>query len=70
MSNAAHMASNLPDLITTAEVAEILGKSVPTVNRWAAEGRLQPAQKLPGQRGAYLFRRADVEALMDTEASA
>ena len=50
-------------LLTTAEVAEVLGISVPTVNRWAANGRLQPAQKLPGLRGHYLFRAQDVDAL-------
>ncbi len=40
----------------------MLGRSVPTVNRYALSGRLPFAQKLPGDRGAYLFHRADVEA--------
>lgn len=57
------------DLLTTAEVAEILGKSVPTVNRWAVEGKLTPARKLPGLRGPHLFYRADVEALTEDVAS-
>ena len=60
---------NMPDLLTTAQAAEIVGRSVPTVNRWAAEGILTPAQKLPGLRGAYLFRRSDVEALSQETAS-
>lgn len=29
----------------------------------AQKGRLHPSRKLPGRTGAYLFRRADVEAL-------
>lgn len=48
-------------LITTAEVAERLGVSIPTVNRWVRDGRLTPVQKLPGIRGANLFRADDIE---------
>lgn len=59
-----NMADEPQDLLTTADVADIVGKSIPTVNRWASEGRLPFAHKLPGQRGAYLFRRTDVEALV------
>jgi excisionase family DNA binding protein len=51
MSKHARMA----DLLTTAQVAEVLGVSVPTVNRMANDGRLTPAQKLPGQTGSHLF---------------
>lgn len=50
------------DLIGTAGVAERLGVTVATVNRWAKERRLQPAVKLPGRTGARLYRLADVEA--------
>lgn len=56
---------NMSDLLTTAQAAEIVGKSVPTVNRWAAEGVLTPAHKLPGRTGAYLFERAEVERVRD-----
>lgn len=55
------------DLIPTADVADILGKSVPTVNRYAAEGRLVPAIRMPGLRGARLYRRSDVEAFAAAE---
>ena len=48
-------------LITTAEVAQRLGVSIPTVNRWVRDGRLTPVQKLPGLRGANLFRAEDIE---------
>ena len=53
----------MSETITTAEAAEILGKSVATVNRLALLGRLKPERKLPGRTGAYLFRRKDVERL-------
>lgn len=53
----------MQETITTAEAAQILGKSVATVNRLVALGRLTPARKLPGKTGAYLFDRAAVEAL-------
>lgn len=50
-------------LLTSTEVGVLLGKSARTVQRMADAGQLTPAQKLPGPNGAYLFRRADVEAL-------
>lgn len=45
----------MTDLLTTAEVAELLGKRVRTVQRMVAKGQLIAAQKLPGPTGAYLF---------------
>lgn len=51
-----------PDLIPAAEVARIYGCHVRTVHRMVTDGRLVPAIKAPGKRGAYLFRRADVLA--------
>lgn len=47
-------------LLTTAEVADLLGVSIPTVNRWVRDGRLTPSQKLPGVRGANLFHADDI----------
>lgn len=58
------------DLITTKAAADLLGKSVATINRWAAderEDRPQPALKVPGKLGARLYRRADVEAYKATQ---
>ena len=52
-----------PDLVATAEAAEILTCSGRTVLRLVESGRLAPAVKIPGQTGAYLFHRSDVEAL-------
>ena len=59
MSQSAH-------LLSTAQVAVMLGKSTATVKRMALAGTLPPAIKLPGETGAYLFDRADVERLLDT----
>lgn len=55
----------MENLITTAEAARILGKSVSTVCRDAQLGYLPVHQKLPGQRGAYLFDRAAIQAHAD-----
>lgn len=52
-----------PDMIPTAEVARIYGCDVRTVHRLVKRGRLTPALKAPGLRGALLFRRSDVLAL-------
>jgi excisionase family DNA binding protein len=52
-----------PDLLSTAEVAQLLGCRVNTVNRWVRIGRLTPAVSLAGRTGARLFRRADVDQL-------
>jgi excisionase family DNA binding protein len=56
MSQAAH-------LLSTAQVAEVLGVSKATVKRLALSGELPHALKLPGDTGAYLFDRKDVERL-------
>ena len=58
-----------PDLVTSSQAAEMLGKSVRTINRMAVAGTLPPAMKVPGATGHYLFRRADVEALTDEAAA-
>ena len=50
---------NEPDLLSVAEVAELLDKSVRTVHRMIQDGRLV-ATKLPGHTGAYVIRREDV----------
>lgn len=60
-----------PDqLIPTAQVAEIHDVDVATVNRWAKAGRLTPAAKAPGRKGANLFRRSDVDALLTERTAA
>lgn len=53
----------LDDVVLSSEAADILDVTVWTVHNMAKDGRLVPALKLAGDKGAYLFRRADVEAL-------
>ena len=62
--------SNPDDLLMGPQVGEILGKSARTIARLAAQGDIPYQTKLPGPNGAYLFRRGDVEALGNSEASA
>ena len=56
------MSQNAQTYLTTKQVAERLGKSIATVKRMAADGRLPYAVKVPGDTGAYLFDPADIEA--------
>lgn len=53
---------NDPDLIGAATAADILGLSVATINRMAADGHLPTAGKLPGRTGAHIFTRAAIVA--------
>lgn len=57
-------ASDPDELLTTAQAAELLGRRRQTIRNYVQSGRLVPAQKLPASTGTYLFRRADVEALL------
>lgn len=52
-------------LITSAEVATEHGVHVSTVARMVRRGELQPETKVPGLRGAYLFRRSAADAAFD-----
>lgn len=52
------------ELVTAAQAAEILGFTRQAVINRVKDGRLVPASKLPTATGAYLFRRADVDALL------
>lgn len=57
------MAKNDDELIGSAEAAEMLHMDIRTVHRKIATGEIPLAGKLPGLRGSYILRRADVEAL-------
>lgn len=56
------------DLITTEEACALIGSprrpgyslDRSTLSRWVADGRITPAVRI---RGAFLFARADIEAL-------
>lgn len=55
---------HMSDEITTREALDIIGwKSPVSITRLVAEGKLVPARKLPGIRGAFLFLRADIERI-------
>ena len=57
-------------LVTTDEARQILHYARhSSVTRLVELGRLEPAIKLPGLRGAFLFRRADVERLAQERAA-
>ena len=64
-----HGAPMRTDFLTTADAAALLQVSVATVNRWAASGRLPEAMRLPGEKGARLYHRADVERLARNRAA-
>lgn len=50
-------------LITSSEVARILGRSQSTVNRQAAAGELPTVGEVEGRTGPRLFDRTVIEAL-------
>lgn len=58
--------SNQP--LSTAEVARLLRVDVSTVSYWVKTGRIQPAFRLPGIRGAMFFDPSDVDALLKESA--
>lgn len=51
--------------LSTAEVAELTGRDVATIGRWANNGKLPPIFKGKGLRGGYLFNREAVDALLE-----
>ncbi|WP_369122339.1 helix-turn-helix domain-containing protein [Arthrobacter sp. 18067] len=59
------MSTTEAGLITTAQASEASGRSWRSIIRLVEKGDLKPAQKLPGLRGAYLFKPSDIEALSD-----
>lgn len=57
-------------MIGSTESSRLLNIDKATLSRWVNNGTIQPALKLPGKNGAYLFNRADIEALAATRATA
>ena len=57
------------DLLATSDVAERLGIDRRTVLQRVSTGRLTPAGKLPGPRGAYLFDAEQIDALVADRAA-
>ena len=54
------------DLIGTRDACEILGIDRATLTRRVAAGKVA-SHKLPGKTGAYLYSRADIEALREAD---
>ncbi len=57
-------------LLTSPQAAHRLGVSLRTVHRLVADGKLAPAQQLPGPNGAFLFDETVVETLREARAKA
>ncbi len=63
------MPTDEPEELVTAEVCKLLNIDRTTVTRWVQAGKLTPARKLPGVSGAYLYKRADIDAMLERRAS-
>ncbi len=59
-----HVPKIQDDLIGVAEASQLTGLDKRTLHRKVDSGELIPVTKLPGLRGAYIFNRADIEALL------
>lgn len=53
------------ELIPTSEAAAQLGVTKRTLNRMAVAGKITPASKAPGVRGAYLYEPAEVARVLN-----
>lgn len=53
------------EYLSTTEVAEMMDASSSTVYRYVERGLLPVAHRIAAHRGAYLYRRSDVEALLE-----
>ncbi|MGB7235913.1 MAG: helix-turn-helix domain-containing protein [Rhodococcus sp. (in: high G+C Gram-positive bacteria)] len=51
-------------LITTSQVAKLLGVDSSAVRKWVAQHRITPAATTPG--GHYRFNRSDIDRLLAT----
>ena len=58
------------DIIGSTEACTILNIDKATISRWVAAGRITPVAKLPRKNGAFLFARADIDALAAVRATA
>lgn len=58
----------LSNLKTSAQAARKLGVTVRYVSTLVARGKLEPAAKLPGETGAYLFADAELDRYLDARA--
>jgi excisionase family DNA binding protein len=56
-----------PELLSAAQAAEILGCSIRTVHRRILSGDLPIAYQLPGETGAFVLRRDDVDRAVEQD---
>lgn len=54
-----------PNLLRSAEACDRLGINRSTLTRWVVSGKITPAYKLDGIRGAFLFHPSDVDRLVE-----
>ncbi len=60
-----------PELLSTAEVAHILGRSVSTVSRLVSRGELTPVQRIGGgPGGSMFFDAAQIDDYLEREREA
>lgn len=52
------------EILTSPEVATLLGRSPRTVHRLVKSGQLVPVKQFAGPNGAFLFDRETVEAFV------
>lgn len=64
------MPDSTEDFISSQEALRILRVALCTLTRWAADGKITPAYKMPGSNGAFLWRRTDVVKLAEERTAA
>ena len=71
MTQDAHVTQTNPtSLLTTRQVLDRLGYSDPSaVSRLVSSGKLTPAHKAPGKRGAYFFTTDEIARFISERAA-
>jgi excisionase family DNA binding protein len=58
------------ELVGSGAACQALGIDRSTLSRWVAAGKLTPFHKGEGVRGAFLFRKSDIDQLLEGEPEA
>ena len=61
------MVSNLPELLTVAEVAELFKVAPKRVREWIDDGHLLAIRTPGGPRAEYRIRKSEVERMLGEE---
>lgn len=61
--------TDLDELLTADQAAERAGVTRRTISRWAESNRLATALRLPGDKGARLFRPTDIDAALAADSA-